>query len=101
MDEGGEKKNIADVHHRANHFRTLCKKYGWDVPAENPSYAITGFQTKDTADRVIFKGLIEKYDTYIMPGGIPGFYRVSHMGLQSDEDLDRLAARIAEFEQSL
>ncbi len=101
MEEGGEKKNIADVHHRAEVFRALCKKYGWDVPAENPSYAITGFQTKDTANRVIFKGLIEKYDTYIMPGGIPGFYRVSHMGLQSDEDLDQLAAHIAEFEQIL
>ena len=101
MGEGSEQKNIADVHHRAEHFRALCKKYCWDVPAENPSYAITGFQTKDTADRIIFKGLIDKYDTYIMPGGIPGFYRVSHMGLQSDEDLDQLAAHIAEFEQAL
>lgn len=99
MDEGGEQKNIADVHHRAEHFRALCKKYGWDVPAENPSFAITGFQTKDTADRVIFKGLIDKYDTYIMPGGIPGFYRVSHMGLQSDYDLNQLATQIHEFEQ--
>ncbi len=101
VEEGGENKNIADVRHRALHFRALCQKYGWNVPAENPSYAITGFQTKDTADRVIFKGLIEEYDTYIMPGGIPGFYRVSHMGLQSDEDLDRLAAAIHEFEQTL
>lgn len=99
--DGGERKNIADVRHRAEVFRVLCQKYGWDVPAENPSYAITGFQTKDTADRVIFKGLIDKYDTYIMPGGVPGFYRVSHMGLQSDEDLDRLAAAIHEFEQTL
>ena len=99
--EGGKKKNIAYVHHRAEVFRALCKKYGWDVPAENPSYAITGFQTKDTADRVIFKGLIEKYDTYIMPGGIPGFYRVSHMGLQSDEELDQLASSIFEFEKAL
>lgn len=101
VEEGGENKNIADVRHRALHFRTLCQKYGWDVLAENPSYAITGFQTKDTAERVIFKGLIDKYDTYIMPGGIPGFYRVSHMGLQRDEDLDRLAAAIHEFEQTL
>lgn len=99
--EGGENKNIADVRHRALHFRALCQQYGWAVPAENPSYAITGFQTKDTAERVIFKGLIDKYDTYIMPGGVPGFYRVSHMGLQRDEDLDRLAAAIHEFEQTL
>lgn len=101
MEEGGENKNIADVRHRALHFRALCKKYGWAVPAETPSYAITGFQTKDTAERIIFKGLIDKYDTYIMPGGVPGFYRVSHMGLQSDENLDRLAAAIHEFEQTL
>ena len=33
-----------------------------------------------------------------MPGGIPGHYRISHMGLQSDEELKQLAARIKEFE---
>lgn len=101
MDEGGENKNIADVHHRAIHFRRLCKKYRWVVPADNPSFAITGFQTKDTTDRIIFKGLIDKYDTFIMPGGRTGFYRVSHMGLQSDDELDRLAAAIHEFEQTI
>ena len=101
MEEGGEQKNIDAVHHRARVFREFCKQYGWSIPAENPSFAITGFQTKDTAERVIFKGLIDKYNTYIMPGGIPGFYRVSHMGLQSDEELAQLAAHIAEFEQLL
>lgn len=96
--DGGELKNIQDVRHRATFFRELCKKYGWDVPAENPSYAVTGFQTKDTAERRVFKGLIEKYDTYIMPGSVPGFYRVSHMGLQTDEELTELAIRIHELE---
>lgn len=96
--DGGEMKNIQDVCHRATFFRELCKKYGWDVPAENPSYAVTGFQTQDTAERRVFKGLIEKYDTYIMPGSIPGFYRVSHMGLQTDEELTELANRIHELE---
>ncbi len=96
--EGGEKKNISDVRHRALFFRTLCKKYGWVVPAETPSMAVTGFQTTDTSDRKVFKGLIEKYDTYIMPGSIPGFYRVSHMGLQTDTELEELAVRIHEFE---
>lgn len=97
-EEGGEHKNIEDVKHRALYFRSLCKKYGWNIPAENPSMAITGFQTNDNVERKIFKGLIGKYDTYIMPGSIPGFYRVSHMGLQSEEDLNALAARIHEFE---
>lgn len=96
--EGGEYKNIEDVRHRALFFRELCKQYGWRVLAENPSYAITGFQTRDTGDRKVFKGLIEKYDTYIMPGSVPGFYRVSHMGFQSDEDLTVLAKRIHELE---
>lgn len=99
--EGGECKNIEDVRHRAKHFRTLCKKFGWDVPAENPSVAVTGFQTKDTVERNVFKGLIEKYNTYIMPGSVPGFYRVSHMGLQSNEDLNLLAERINELQQSV
>lgn len=98
VSEGGEQKNIEAVRHRAKHFRSLCKKYGWIVPAENPSVAVTGFQTKDTADRKVFKGLMEKYDTYIMPGSVPGFYRVSHMGLQTDEELNELAARIHELE---
>ena len=61
--------------------------------------AVTGFQTTDTSDRKVFKGLIEKYDTYIMPGSIPGFYRVSHMGLQTDSELEELAARIHKLEQ--
>lgn len=97
-EEGGENENISQVHHRAIVFRELCKEYGWNIPAEKPSFAITGFQTVDTNERRIFRGLIDKYDTYIMPGGIPGFYRVSHMGLQSDEELALLATRIREFE---
>lgn len=99
--EGGERKNIEDVHHRAEVFRNECRKYGWDMPAENPSYAITAIQTKDTAERVIFNGLIERYDTFIMPGGKPGYYRISHMGLGSDQEWIELAARIHELEKEV
>ena len=96
--QGGESQNIAEVHHRAEVFRNECRKYGWEMPAESPSFAITAIQTGDTEKRKIFRGLIEKYQTYIMPGGIPGHYRISHMGQQSDEELKQLAARIKEFE---
>ena len=96
--EGGEEHNIGLVRHRAGVFRALCKEYGWDVPAEVPSVAVTGFQTKDK-DRKVFRGLFEKYETYIMPGSVPGFYRVSHMGLQTDDELRELAVRIHELEQ--
>ena len=96
--QGGEEKNIADVRHRSEVFRGLCAKYGWEIPAEVASHAITGFKVNEKEPRKVFRGLIDKYDTYIMPGSIPGFYRVSHMGLQSDADLEALAARIHEFE---
>ena len=96
--QGGEGKNIADVRHRAEVFRGLCSRYGWEIPAEVPSNAITGFKVNEKENRAVFRGLIDKYDTYIMPGSIPGFYRVSHMGLQSDSDLEELAMRIHEFE---
>ncbi len=95
--EGGEMRNIEAVHHRAKVFRSQCSKYGWEMPAESPTFAITAIQTKDTEERRIFRGLIEKYQTFIMPGGIPGHYRISHMGLQTDEELELLAARINEF----
>ncbi len=98
QEQGGPEQNIAEVHHRCSVFRALCTRYGWTIPAERPSSAITGIQTADDAQRRIFRGLIEKYDTYIMPGSVPGFYRISHMGLQTDAELEELAARISEFE---
>lgn len=96
--DGGEMSNIGQVRHRSKVWRELCAEYGWEIPAEVPSSAITGFQTKEKTNRAIFRGLIDKYETYIMPGSIPGFYRVSHMGLQTDGELTDLAARIREFE---
>lgn len=96
--EGGESKNITQIHHRAKIFRELCHKYDWKIAAENPSYAITGFQTHEKTDKYIFRRLIEECDTYIMPGSIPGFYRVSHMGLQSDKELRTLAENISKYD---
>ena len=52
-------------------------------------------------DRKVFRGLLDQYETSIMPGSVPGFYRVSHMGLQSDEDLRLLAGRIHQLESAL
>ncbi len=99
--QGGEAYNISLVRHRAEVFREECRKYGWTTPAENPSYAITAIQTRDTAERRIFRGLIERYGTYIMPGSLPGFYRISHMGLQTDGELRTLAERIHLIESEI
>ena len=95
--QGGKQKNINEIRYRSQIFRNLCTKYDWKILADNPSSAITGFQTNDDETRKVFKGLIEKYDTYIMPGAKPGFYRVSHMGIQTENDLMALAAHIKEF----
>lgn len=94
QEQGGEAYNISLVRHRAEVFREECRRYGWTMPAENPSFAITAIQTKDTTERRIFRGLIERYETFIMPGSIPGFYRISHLGLQTDEELRTLAEHI-------
>ncbi len=99
--EGGEQQNICEVRHRAQVFREQCRKYGWEILAENASCAITGFQTDDNEERRIFNGLMTHYATYIMPSGRKGFYRVSHMGLQTDEALALLAERIHTIEHSI
>lgn len=96
--EGGVEANIARVRERAEIFRRLCREYGWRVAAENPSAAITGFYVNGSGQKVV-RGLIEKYDTFVMPsGGHENFLRVSHMGLQTEDDLRELAAGIHEFE---
>lgn len=87
---------IASVREKALYFRELCKKNGWEVPAETPSNSITGFFVRRNSD-ILFKELI-KQDIFIMPGGTPGYFRVSHLGIQSKEDLDNLAERIKEIE---
>lgn len=99
--EGGEGANILRVRHNAEVFRAECLKYGWDMPAEHPSCAVTAIQTADDADRRIFRGLIERYSTYIMPCGKPGMYRISHMGLSTDEQTRLLAERIHLLETEL
>ena len=44
-----------------------------------------------------FKELL-KQEIFIMPGGTPNYFRVSHLGVQTNEDLDDLARRIKEIE---
>lgn len=41
---------ISTVRKRALYFRSLCKQYGWKVPAETPSNCITGFFVNRNAD---------------------------------------------------
>ena len=87
---------IASVREKALYFRTLCRQYDWEVPAEVPSNCITGFFVPRNGD-ILFKELL-KEDIFIMPGGTPNYFRVSHLGVQTHEDLDDLARRIKEIE---
>ncbi|NCC11225.1 MAG: alanine--glyoxylate aminotransferase family protein [Bacteroidia bacterium] len=88
---------IRDVREKAIYFRNLCAKHQWEVPAEVPSNCITGFFVHRNAE-ILFTELM-KQGLYIMPGGTPHYFRVSHLGVQSPADLDELAARIQEIEQ--
>ena len=94
--EKGTDAIVDEVRNKAHYFRSLCKKNGWEVPAEVPSNCITGFFVHKNGD-ILFNELL-KQDIYIMPGGTPHYFRVSHLGVQSKEDLDELAARIKEIE---
>ncbi len=87
---------IASVHSKAQYFRELCRKNGWELPVEVPSNCITGFFVHKNGD-MLFKELL-KQDIFIMPGGTPHYFRVSHLGVQTEDDLDDLARRIKEIE---
>ena len=95
--EEGKERNIEKVHERAIYFRSLCQENKWNIPAEVPSYAITGFYVNCNKDK-IFRTLIDKYHTYIMPNAREGFFRVSHMGEQNEQDLKELAVHIHQIE---
>lgn len=87
---------IAETRAKALHFRKLCRKNGWTVPAQCPANAITGFFVQKNAD-ILFTEL-QKRGVFVMPSGKPGFMRVSHMGCDTIQDLDELAQMIVEIE---
>ena len=88
---------ISRVRERALFFRTLCDKYNWIVPAEVPSNCITGFFIIRNGD-ILFKELLDR-EIYIMPGGTPNYFRVSHLGVQDKQDLLCLSEEIYRIEQ--
>lgn len=94
--EIGVENIIASVREKALYFRELCRQNGWEVPAEVPSNCITGFFVRRNGD-ILFKELL-KHDIFIMPGGTPNYFRISHLGVQTCEDLEDLARRIKEIE---
>lgn len=95
--EGGVEANIARVKRRAEFFRRLCDSHGWRRPAETPSNCLTGFFVNANGDRLAPELINRGF--YIMPGGTPDYFRVAHLGPQSDEELKALADAIAEVEQ--
>lgn len=97
LTEEGIEHHIARTADRSAYFKALCKEHGWPIPAEHPSAAITGFRVRRNGDRIC-RALIEEKQIYIMPSAHPGFFRVSHMGVQSREELLELSRYIQEIE---
>lgn len=81
---------------KASYFRRLCRKNGWEMPVETPSNCITGFFVKKNSG-ILFQELL-KEGLEIMPGGTPGYFRVSHSGVQTPADLEELANAIKRIE---
>jgi aspartate aminotransferase-like enzyme len=92
----GVNQIIRSVKEKALYFRELCKYNGWEMPVETPSNCVTGFFVHQNSD-ILFTELL-KQNIYIMPGGIRGYFRVSHTGLQKNIDLDCLANQIKQIE---
>lgn len=90
----GINKVIEDVHTKALFFRKLCMQNNWEVPAQVSSNCITGFFVPN--GETLFTELL-KENIYIMPGGTPNYFRVSHIGLQSETDLINLSERIIQI----
>lgn len=87
---------VDSVREKALFFRQLCLNNGWDMPAETPSNCITGFFVHKNGD-ILFAELIKR-GIYIMPGGTPHYFRVSHLGLQTFDELEQLAVLIKKIE---
>lgn len=87
---------VTDTRRKALYFRQKCQEYGWEIPAEVPANAITGFFVHRNGD-ILFRELQQK-GIYVMPSGKHNFFRVSHMGIQDEKDLDILADAICEIE---
>lgn len=92
-------KNIEIIRQRSMWFREICNRYGWDMPAQSPSCAITSFVIHKNGE-ILVRTLIEENEIYIMPsGGHKNLFRVSHMGEQTYEDLVELGQLIHNIEQ--
>lgn len=87
---------IDTTRQKALYFRELCARYGWEVPASNPANAITGFFVRRNS--ALLCSELQKHGIFIMPCGKPDFFRVSHMGADTCQDLDELASLISEIE---
>ncbi|MDE8698168.1 hypothetical protein PZH42_29780, partial [Bacteroides cellulosilyticus] len=80
----------ASVRAKALYFRELCRQNGWEIPAEVPSNCITGFFVRQNGD-ILFNELL-KQDIFIMPGGTPCYFRVSHQQRHSEIEYQRQCA---------
>jgi aspartate aminotransferase-like enzyme len=93
----GVEQIVASIRRKALYFRERGRQNDGEMPVEVPSNCITGFFVRRNGDR-LFEELL-KQEIYIMPGGTPNYFRVSHLGVQTEEELYDLARRIKEIER--
>lgn len=82
----GLDNHIKKVAERAGKFRRGVAALGLEMPVEVKSNAVTGFMVPDAVAQTLFRDLIDR-GFWIMPGGNPNYFRVSHLGEADTDDL--------------
>lgn len=77
---------ISEVAGRAERFRAGMRALGVEMPVEVKSNAVTGFMVPQEVAKTLFTDLIDR-GYWIMPGGNPLYFRVSHLGLADTDSL--------------
>lgn len=85
--------HIITVAQRAAKFRQGILSLGLEMPVKVKSNAVTGFMVPDAVASTLFRDLIDR-GFWIMPGGNPNYFRVSHLG---EADTDTLIAALTEI----
>lgn len=93
VENEGLDNHIARVGKRAAKFRRDIKNLGLDMPVDVKSNAVTGFMIPDAVAKTLFRDLIDR-GFWIMPGGNPNYFRVSHLG---EADTDNLVLALKDL----
>lgn len=90
---GGVEANIRRVAKLAARFRSALAAAGIDMPTEVKANCVTGFNVPQPQATTFARDMIDR-GYYVMPSGNPTWFRVSHLGADTEDDTDSLTTTI-------